>query len=423
MSDISTYLQQIMQARYGEEVRGAIHDAIEECYDDVSTAKTRAEDAIDAAETATTDAQNAASMATSAAAAAEDAVEDLEAVVASKAVRYDSVQALTDAQKEQARANIEAASADDVDDLKSDLEELEPFSEDIKVALLNCFAHVAWIDEHGQDYYDALEEALYPETGLVSISAVFTQGSAVIYPTTPLNDLKAYLVVTGHYNDGTSKTITDYSLSGTLEVGTSTITVSKEGKTTTFTATVSSPYWDYEWDADSGVAPNYFDAYEYNFTSYPDAMYVDNFYIDFDYVGDVDILFVAKMADEATPDTSRTPQISIRAAQSSSGYNGFKVGYQTPSSKVETNLSGSFESTNIDYTDYHEYRVKYENGTGYLWVDGVLVEQGFGVTNNQYIYMTGIFGSKMDNQGHPDMSRMLRYSRMAIKSIKYKELS
>ena len=35
-------------------------------------------------------------------------------------------------------------------------------SEDLKTALLNCFAHVAWTDEHGQDYYDALEEALYP---------------------------------------------------------------------------------------------------------------------------------------------------------------------------------------------------------------------------------------------------------------------
>ena len=299
----------------------------------------------------------------------------------------------------------------------------EGLSEDAKVALLDCFEHVAWIDEHGQDYYDALEAALYPETGLVSISAVFTQGSAVIYPSTPLNDLKAYLVVTGYYNNGTSKIITDYSLSGALEVGTSTITVLKEGKTTTFTVTVSSPYWDYEWDADSGVAPDYFDAHEYNFTSYPDAMYVDNFYIDFNYVGDVDMLFVAKMADEATQSVQRTPQISIRAAQSSSGYNGFKVVYQTPSGKIETNLSGNFESTNIDYTDYHEYRVKYENGTGYLWVDGVLVKQGSGVTNNQFIYMTGIFGSTMDHQGQPDTSGSISYTRMAIKHIKYKELS
>lgn len=33
----------------------------------------------------------------------------------------------------------------------------------VKVALLDCIAHVVWSDSHGQDYYDALEEALYPE--------------------------------------------------------------------------------------------------------------------------------------------------------------------------------------------------------------------------------------------------------------------
>ena len=102
------------------------------------------------------------------------------------------------------------------------------------MAFLTCFQKVAWIDTHGQDYYDALYEALYPDTGLVRITAVFTQGSAVIYPDTPINNLKAYLTVTGYYEDGTLKHISDYSLSGTLITGTSVITVLKEGKTTIF---------------------------------------------------------------------------------------------------------------------------------------------------------------------------------------------
>ena len=34
-------------------------------------------------------------------------------------------------------------------------------SNDIKTALLACFAHVAWIDEDGRDYYNALSSALY----------------------------------------------------------------------------------------------------------------------------------------------------------------------------------------------------------------------------------------------------------------------
>ena len=74
---------------------------------------------------------------------------------------------------------------------------------------------------------------------LESISAVYTQGDIIVYPTTPLNSLKSNLVVTGTYSDNTTKTITDYSLSGTLTIGTSTITVTYNNKTTTFNVIVS----------------------------------------------------------------------------------------------------------------------------------------------------------------------------------------
>lgn len=113
-------------------------------------------------------------------------------------------------------------------------------TEDIKTALLACFEKVAWIDEDGQDYYDALYSALYPPADLVSISAVFTQGSAVIYDTDSLDTLRQYLVVTAHMSDSSTQTVTDYVLSGTLSVGTSTITVTYGGKTATFNVTVSS---------------------------------------------------------------------------------------------------------------------------------------------------------------------------------------
>ena len=113
-------------------------------------------------------------------------------------------------------------------------------SEDVKTALLACFANVQWDGTDGKTYYDTLSEALYPQTGLVSITAVFNAGQNVIYTDTPINDLKAYLTVTGLYNDSTSKEVHLYSLTGALTVGTSTITVSYEGKTTTFTVTVVS---------------------------------------------------------------------------------------------------------------------------------------------------------------------------------------
>lgn len=108
------------------------------------------------------------------------------------------------------------------------------FSEEAKYALLNLLAHVAYTDEHGQDYYDALEAALYPPADLVSISAVFAQEQTVVYDTDSLDVLKPMLTVTAHYSDETSATVATYTLSGTLTVGTSTITVSYGGKTTTF---------------------------------------------------------------------------------------------------------------------------------------------------------------------------------------------
>lgn len=72
-SRIETLLDEILHAVYGEEVRGSIHDAIEECYDDVSTAKTSAENATAEATAAATDATNKAALANTAATTANTA--------------------------------------------------------------------------------------------------------------------------------------------------------------------------------------------------------------------------------------------------------------------------------------------------------------------------------------------------------------
>ena len=109
---------------------------------------------------------------------------------------------------------------------------------DIKEALLECFEHVAWIDENGQTYYDALHDALYPPANLTSITCVYTQ-SGTVYTTDSLDSLKSDLVVTAHFDDSSTQTVSAYTLSGTLTVGTSTITVAYGGKTTTFTVTVT----------------------------------------------------------------------------------------------------------------------------------------------------------------------------------------
>ena len=142
------------------------------------------------------------------------------------------------------------AVGDEISDIKADLSELEPgLSDDAKTALLNCFEHVAWVDEHGQNYYNALANALYPSP--VSISAVFSPGQNKIYDTDSLDDLKQYLTVTGTYTDGSIREINDYVLSGTLAHGTSTVTVTKDDKTTTFNVTVE--YLTVEWNYTDGI--------------------------------------------------------------------------------------------------------------------------------------------------------------------------
>lgn len=186
---------------------------------------------------------------------------------------------------------------------------------DIKNALLQIARKVAYIDEHGQDYYDDLYDALYEVTGLTldvtsislgtigatsqitattvpsgaavtwassdtsvatvnnglvtavgygsatitasagnltaqcsvviaqatvtSISAVYTPSGTIYETNIPaLDTLKSDLVVTAHWSNGTTSTVTDYALSGTLSAGSNTITVSYGGQTTTITVTV-----------------------------------------------------------------------------------------------------------------------------------------------------------------------------------------
>lgn len=130
-------------------------------------------------------------------------------------------------------------SATDYDTQWSDIIDL--LSSTFKAALLQLAAKVAYIDDQGPDYYQDLYDALYPPKELVSISAVFTQGQTVVYDTDSLDNLKSMLVVTGTYDDQSTETIpsTGYTLSGTLTAGTSTITVTCDGKTTSFTVQVT----------------------------------------------------------------------------------------------------------------------------------------------------------------------------------------
>lgn len=130
---------------------------------------------------------------------------------------------------------------DELADVKQDLEELQNdagVTAELKSALLQLAEKVAYIDDGGEDYYQDLYDALYPQAQ--SITCVYTQ-SGTVYTTDTLNSLKDDLVVTAHYYDSTTRVLkpSDYTLTGTLAAGTSTVYVHYGELTTSFTVTVT----------------------------------------------------------------------------------------------------------------------------------------------------------------------------------------
>ncbi len=78
-------------------------------------------------------------------------------------------------------------------------------TQDIKEALLDCFAHVAWATPNGQTYYDALEEALNgPPKELLSISAVKTKTTYYENEVFDTSDL----TVTATFSNGEQEDVT-----------------------------------------------------------------------------------------------------------------------------------------------------------------------------------------------------------------------
>mgnify|MGYP004513524517 CR=1 FL=1 len=107
MSKISEYLNKIKTAIYGREVRDAIHDSIKECYADVTSGATLANEASDKANAATEKANTAASNADTATASANSAA-NLANTAASNA---DNKAALADEATANANAATESANA------------------------------------------------------------------------------------------------------------------------------------------------------------------------------------------------------------------------------------------------------------------------------------------------------------------------
>lgn len=107
-----------------------------------------------------------------------------------------------------------------------------------KEALLFLLEHAAYKDINGRQYVQNLRDELYDTAEVTGIAATFVQ-DGVVYAFDSLDSLKPMLTVLATYSDLSVREITAYTLSGTLTVGTSTITVSYGGKTTTFDVNVT----------------------------------------------------------------------------------------------------------------------------------------------------------------------------------------
>lgn len=283
MSAISTFLNQIKTAIYGEQVRDAIHDAIAQCYTDVSNAKTiadnsnytaqqsiqQANSAVDAANAAQQTADNAIAQVTAArdttvqakddaVAAKNDSVAAKEASVEARndvallaeqvsndksevaGFKQDASDSATNAANSETLA---AGSAQTADDIRVAIEEMfqtveMEIPERVKTALLNCFQHLAWVDADGKRYYDALVASLEPPV-VDSIVAVFDQGDHKVYTVDTLDSLRKYLDVKALYTNGKQAYTRGYTLSGNLTAGSSRISVAYSGQSTSFAVSVT----------------------------------------------------------------------------------------------------------------------------------------------------------------------------------------
>lgn len=145
----------------------------------------------------------------------------------------------------------------ELSDLKSEISQ-GGLKDSIKSALIGLADAVAYKNsEIGASARQALYDALY-EVGILSIRAIFAQGSNVVYTHDSLDSLKQYLTVIVNYDNDTSAGTTTYALSGELETGVSIITVSYGGKSTTFNVNVTegvpSTYTVYDYIQLNGTA-------------------------------------------------------------------------------------------------------------------------------------------------------------------------
>ena len=280
-----------------------------------------------------------------------------------------------------------AAPADVVGDIKNGGNLL---SAGVKSALINIFKHVAYTDGNAQTYIEALEDSWEAKGTLSSISADFEQGSAVITEGDSLDSLRQYLTVTGTFvlsGHEYEEEILNYTLSGTLTEGTSTITVTYKTETDTFTVSVS----------------EYFPA-EYQKVEYIGATGTQHIIL-----SSIDVTTAAELAkyeydidfkfDEWNSDNGT----NIMAGFATSA--GCWIGYNNTVGNIAMGTTSGCYFTDNNPTTRHEYHYSYSNGNGTFERDDESTITRSGSpdgTSNKFVLFSGWNNSDghVDNRFH-----------------------
>lgn len=233
------------------------------------------------------------------------------------------------------------------------------------------------------------------EPVVVSIDAVYTQ-TETVYNDTPLDDLKTDLVVTAYFEGGGSKEVDSYTLSGTLEVGSSIITVSYKGKTDTIIVEVrASSLVIAEWDfssntplvdkingyqlTSSGVTfPTVEGEIVASFASYNSYLLIPNeasFRLTGDYTS------MSYIIDFKKCNSTNTYAMGYYDEWPNRAYLGCSLQYQHFSSNNRWDFGNKAlvnSPSNANYFDNSQITIKFTKGTGNkvipeLYKDGVLV--------------------------------------------------
>lgn len=243
---------------------------------------------------------------------------------------------------------------------------------------------------------------------LTSIEATYTQSGAV-YENDTLDSLREDLVVVAYYDDSSTREIQLYTLSGTLEVGTSAILVEFGGKTDTFNVSVDygvpEGYTRYDYVKNNSTNTSnvaVFTGLNQTYGSNNYEHYLETVYESGTNTAGGGLFGLRKQSG------TRNNSITIWTAYKSAGLAGYSLDLK----------GGGPAGFNLDASQKHTMRITYNSGNLNFYLDGDLIYNGeagtfdVGNTNIDFALFKAQTGSNRgDSSGYIGIiSRIYKYS-------------